>query len=293
MNNNVSLMKGDIAATLTTWIYCAMWQLHSAEKMGLKGFINWPRDRSKWLVPYWDDQQFDKQPNAYSWYLKQPLFSDDQPPPQCDRTWTWENCPELGTDPLASKPLEYIKAYYQKNLRFSDAVEARGQALAKSYGVDFSKTIGLTWRGTDCVTDGRPRIPIEVYYPFLDEALEMTPGARIMCTAEETGILDPLLARYPQAFVVKEFASSPLGSMHNPERLLTTPGYERGMTPALMVWLFSKCAHFCKNRSSTGAVASWLSAGRIVSIAHRETLDYTKLPDHAEVEGKLVPLKFP
>jgi len=58
-----------------------------------------------------------------------------------------------------------------------------------------------------------------------------------------------------------------------------------------MVWLFSKCKHLIKNRASTSAVASWLSTGRIVSLAHRETLDYSKIPDHAEIEGQLVPLR--
>jgi hypothetical protein len=52
-----------------------------------------------------------------------------------------------------------------------------------------------------------------------------------------------------------------------------------------MVWLFSKCKHYIKNRSSTGAVASWLSEGRIVNIAHEETLSYLKMDDQVEIEG--------
>jgi hypothetical protein len=57
-----------------------------------------------------------------------------------------------------------------------------------------------------------------------------------------------------------------------------------------MVWLFSKCAHYIKNRSSTGAVASWLSDGRIVNIAHSETLNYDKLDNEVEIEGIKYPL---
>ena len=57
-----------------------------------------------------------------------------------------------------------------------------------------------------------------------------------------------------------------------------------------MVWLFSKCAHYIKNRSSTGAVASWISTGRIVSIGHPENLGFPANTDTAEIEGKLYPL---
>jgi len=53
-----------------------------------------------------------------------------------------------------------------------------------------------------------------------------------------------------------------------------------------MVWLFSKCAHYIKNRSSTGAVASWISDGRIVCLGHEETLSYNLAYDYVEIKGK-------
>jgi hypothetical protein len=69
-------------------------------------------------------------------------------------------------------------------------------------------------------------------------------------------------------------------------------GYERGLQPALMVWLFGKCAHYIKNRSTTGAVASWISSGRIVSIAHPENLGFPANTHTAEIEGKLYPINY-
>jgi hypothetical protein len=270
-----------------------MWQLWTAEQMGMAGYINWPNDRRLALQPYFDTAKFAEIPNMYEWYFEQPLFKEA--PPR-EKVWIWEHCPELGTYPFMSQPLAVIRAYYQKHLRFNAVVNARGDALVKKYGIDFNKTIGITWRGTDNVTDGRPRLPIELYFPFIDDILAKDPDLRIMATAEETGILAPLLARYPSAFMVEEFRSSPMGSLHNPERDIMQgsnplPGFERGMQPALMVWLFSKCKHLVKNRSSASSVSSWLSHGRIVSLAHRETLDYTQMPDQAEIEGQLVPLR--
>lgn len=292
MSKNVYLEKSDIGATLTTWIYCGLWQLWCAENLGHTGYINWPRDRRLALQPYFDDAKFAEIPNMYEWYFEQPLFPNGTKPPR-DLTWLWENCPEAGVNPLMGQPLSVIKAYYKKHLRFLPVVKQRGQAIVDRYKIDFKKTIGITWRGTDCVTDGRQRQPIEVYFPFIDEILAKEPDLRLACTAEETKVLDKLLARYPNAFVIHEFYQAPFGTPHNPERFSPMSGFERGMQPALMVWLFSQCAHYIKNRSSSGAVASWLSDGRIVCIAHAENLSYELLPNHAEVEGKRVQLQFP
>lgn len=290
MNKVVYLEKTDIAATLTTWIYCAFWQMWAAEQQGYSVYINWPPGHNppRCLQAYEDGEMFAKVFNQFEWYFKQPKVERD---PNFDyrKVWTWETWVDESPVPFMSQPLYIIKDYYKKHLHFNEETNKRGQAIVDKYKIDFSKTIGITWRGTDVYLDGRPRTPIESYFPFIDEVLK--PGMRIMCTAEEEEILNPLLERYSQAFTINEFVSSPHGSKHNPERLGNLSGYEKGLQPALMVWLFSKCAHYIKNRSSTGAVASWLSDGRIVSIAHEETLSYVKMDDQAEIEGKLYPLK--
>lgn len=287
----VSIEKSDTGATLTTWLYCNMWQLYAARNLGYEGYIYWPFRWNRSLTALQDPAKFAELPNMYDWYFKQPCGWTDKNPPPCEAAWEWETGPETGRFNLMGQPLETIKAFYRENLVFSDAVEARGQALAQKYGIDFSRTIGLSWRGTDCVTDGRPRMAIEVYFPWIDDILAADPGLRIMATAEEEGILAPLLARYPSAFVVAELAAAPIGCMQNPEKVRQdVPGYERGMVPALMVWLFSKCAHYVKNRSSTGAVASWLSTGNIICLGHAETLSYELIPDQVEHKGKRYPL---
>jgi hypothetical protein len=229
---------------------------------------------------------FAKEPNMFLWYFKQPFAEHGER----TETWTWEYWKDPTPVPLMAMPLKVIKDYYKKHLHFSNAVNERGQQLVDKYSIDFANTIGVTWRGTDVYLDGRPRVPIETYFPFIDEVLK--PGMRIMCTAEEETILDPLLARYPQAFKIEEFFMSPFQHKENPERFSPMSGYERGMQPALMVWLFSKCAHYIKNRSSTGAVASWLSEGRIVSIAHNENLGFPANIPYAEIEGKLYPINI-
>lgn len=277
---NIYLGQTGIHATLTTWIYTGMWQLYAATKSGHRGYIHWPQMKDRSLSAYQDPAQFSTQPNMFDWYFKQrqlgtPLFTV----PPADETWLWEEShDELSTYPLMGMPLDMIKTWYREQLGFSDAVYARGEQLVTKYNLEFSKLIGLSWRGTDIYLDGRPYLPIEVYYPFLDKILAEEPECRIACTAEEEGILDPLLKKYPQAFKIDEFLASPKGCKENPERFTAVRGFERGMQPALMVWLFSKCKHYIKNRSSTGAVASWLSTGNIISLAHPENLGHGPHP---------------
>lgn len=288
---SIYLEKTDIYSTLTTWLYCHYWQMWAAEQLGKESYINWHNG----VLSYNDSDKFSQIPNQYEWYFEQPFFprpiwETPYQQPIRDETWTWENWVDPSPVGFMAQPLTIIKEYYQRHLKFNETTNQRGQAIVDKYKIDFTKTIGITWRGTDIYLDGRPRIPIETYFPFIDEVL--TDNMRIMCTAEETGILDPLLERYSQAFVIEEFISAPNGGKDNPERFSNVSGYERGLQPVLMVWLFSKCAHYIKNRSSTGAAASWLSKGRIVSIAHPENLGFPANTNTAEIEGKLYPLNL-
>jgi hypothetical protein len=283
----IILQKQDIYSTLTTWLYCHFWMMWSAEQQGIDCYINWPT--GGFLKSYEDVKKFNEESNAYNWYFKQPKIGT--PPDRSEsevRVWEqWKDPSPVG---FMAQPLSVIKEYYKKHLHFNDTVNARGQAIVDKYKIDFANTIGVTWRGTDNVTDGRPRLSIGTYFPFIDDILKDNPNMRIMATSEEESILDPLLARYPNSFKIEEFYSSPLGHPHNPERFSPMSGFQRGLQPALMVWLFSKCAHYVKNRSSTGAVASWLSNGRIVSLGHPENLGFPANNDFAEIEGQLYPL---
>lgn len=281
----------DIGATMTTYIYVAFWEMWAAEQLGIDTYINWPDgfQPGRCLRDLVDKEKFREEPNMYNWFFKQPKV--EKPPPRDQsEVWTWQSWKDPSPVGFMAQPLHVIKDYYKKNLHFSDEVNQRGEELVKKYNIDFSNTIGITWRGTDNVTDGRPRLSIGTYFPFIDDILKEHPNMRIMATAEEATILDPLLERYPNVFEIDEFYSSPLGHPHNPERFSPMSGFERGMQPALMVWLFSKCAHYIKNRSSTGAVASWLSNGRIVCLGHPENLGFPANNDFAEIEGQLYPL---
>lgn len=294
MSDIVYLETTGVCATLTTWVYVAMWQLHAAGQLGLRGYIHWPKGRS--LLHYQDDDKFRQIPNMFDWYFEQPNLS---PAPPREKVWTWEDTPQqapemaaaIGKHQLYTTP-QYIKEFYKNNLRLNATVCTRGEALKNKYNLNFEKTIGVTWRGTDSIIDGRPRMPIETYFPFIDDILEKDPTLRIMCTAEED-ILWPLLQRYPNAFKIEEFFTTKPGHQQlgdNPERFAPVSGFERGMQPAVMVWLFSQCKYLVKNRSSVSSVASWLSNGKIICLAHPENLGHGWDITKAEIEGRSVPL---
>jgi hypothetical protein len=265
-----------------------MW---AAEQQGLLSYIDW--HEGGFLKSYEDKEMFAKSPNAYDWYFKQPMVPFAGGAKEI-RTWeTWQDPSPI---PFMAQPLSVIKDYYKKHLVFNDYVNERGKQIVDRYGIDFSKTIGITWRGTDIYLEslngnsGRKYTPIEYYFPWIDKALEQIPDARIACTSEETGILEPLFKRYPQAFMIDEFYQAPKGSKDNPERFSPVSGFERGLQPALMVWLFSKCAWLIKNRASTSAVASWLSDGEIVNICHTEILGFPPHLDGIEYKGQVYPI---
>ena len=291
----IYLEKTDIYCTMTTYFYCNFAMLWAAEQQEYNNvLINW--EKGKFVKSYEDLAKYKEIPNAYDWYFIQP--KSPMPAAGSRQVWTWEYDGEkMQGFSLMAQPLQVIKDYYKKHLIFNDTTNARGQAIVDKYNIDFSKTIGVTWRGTDIYLEsingyeGRKYTPIEYYFEWIDKALESIPDARIACTAEEEGILEPLFARYPQAFLIEEFYQAPKGSQHNPERFSPVSGYERGLQPALMVWLFSKCAWLIKNRASTSAVASWCSDGEIVNINHTEILGFPPHIDGIEYKGELYPTK--
>lgn len=286
----VYLEKSDVYATLSTWFYCCFWQLYAAEKSGHVGYVHWPQQHMRSLHPHQDPVAFARKPNMFDWYCEQPHWKGEGVPPR-DLTWLWENCPETGTYCLMGQPIEVIRDYFQRNLIFNEEVRQRAQAIADKYAIDFDNTLALSWRGCDSTDDGRPRMPIQTYFPFIDEILNENPGLRIFATAEEQTIMDPVVSRYPgRVFMISEFFSAPLGYKLHSEYVNPVSGFERGMQTCCMISTLSKCKFYIKNRSSMAMVAAWLSNGHIVNLAHPETgahgFDITK----AEIKGVLCPL---
>jgi len=171
MSKTIYLEKTDLAATLTTWIYCAMWQMWAAEQLGFNDvYINWEQGHKppRSLQAYEDAGR--KNSNQLEWYFRQPKLLTSPPKREYCDIWTWEHHnwgSGLDVSPyqFMSQPLSVIRDYYHKHLHFNDETNRRGKLLVDKYVIDFSKTIGITWRGTDVYLDGRPRIPIKDY-PF-------------------------------------------------------------------------------------------------------------------------------
>jgi len=283
------LEKSDIGATLATWLYCCIWQHYSVEKEGYQGYIHWPNRPNRSLQPHQDHVAFSRCPNMYEWWFEQPTVKQPYPP-ACDAVFEWENMALTGKHVLMGLPLPELKAYFQKHLIFNAEVERRTAELVAKYGIDFNNTMAVTWRGCDSTDDGRPRLDIGLYFPFIDEILEKDPNTRIFATAEETTVVDKVKARYPNVFTIDEFFSAPFGYRQHSEYVNPASGYERGMQTCMMMNVISKCKYLVKNRSSMSGVAGWLSRGHIVNIAHPENLGHGFDITKVEINGQLFPL---
>src|SRR5688572_18523207 len=114
----IYLEKNDIYCTLTTYLYCHMWLLWSAEQQGKRAYINWPKGLS--VKSYEDEKVFHYMPNQFEWYFKQPHcdLSLGQMPPR-DETWTWESYADPSPVPFMAQPLKVIKDYYKLHLHFN------------------------------------------------------------------------------------------------------------------------------------------------------------------------------
>lgn len=267
---SVLLEKSDTYATLSTWLYCAMWQLYSVEKLGMKGYVNWPNNPKRSLMAHQDKAAFARQPNMFEWWFVQPQLKEH--PGAGTRVLEWETMTETGVHPLMSLPLAEIKAWYRANLLFNDAAKAWAQQIVDKYGIDFNKLVSTQWRGCDSVDDGRRRVPIEEYFPHLDALLDQDRDLRIFATAEETTIVDKIIQRYGSrtVFTIPEFFSAPLGYTKHSEFVNPASGYERGMQTCGLLQILSQSKHLVKNRSNMSYTASYLSQNNIICIGHPE-----------------------
>jgi len=294
---SIYVEKTDIGATLGTWLYCAYQFLYAAEQgCGEKAYISWPNDPRRSLQPHQDPAMFAQCPNMYEWWFKQPFY--DTAPPRTE-TWVCEEGPpasrgggkRLGDFNIFQQPLQVIKDTYRRYLKFNDATQKRIDDLVVKYGIDFDNTIGVGWRGCDSYVDGRPRLPIEVYFPFIDDILAQEPNLKIFATAEETLVTDRIVSHYPgRVFTIPEIFSAPWGYKEHSEYVNPASGYERGVQTCQLIAILSRCKYLIKNRSSVSSTACWLSYGKSVNIAHPENLGFGFDITKAEIDGKLVPL---
>jgi hypothetical protein len=259
----VYLEKSDVGATLPTWLWCTLWMLYAAKGEGKTPYVHWPNHPHRCLVPFRDQEAFARQPNMFDWWFRQPCWDLQQGLPPRDETWEWEHCPHTGTHNIFAQPFADLKAFYQQHLLFQPEVESRIADLVAKYQIDQPNTIGVSWRGCDAVDDGRPRIPIEEYFPVLDGILDREPGLRIVATAEEHAVTDQIVARSPNTITIPEWFSAPPGYPKHSDYLNPASGYEKGIQVCGMIFVLSRCRHYVRNWSSQSCIVNFLSTGTV------------------------------
>jgi hypothetical protein len=255
--SHVYLERKDLGASLSSWIISAMSALNSAFAEGLTGYIHWPEHRCP--SAYYDREAFARCPNMFEWYFDQPWFQTERL--STTPIWVYED-----SDAITSRhPIDDVSGFYRKHLLFNNDVAARLDVLLRRYRLRPEQAVAVSWRGTDNVIDGRPRTPIEKFFPVIDEILEADPDIAIVAKPEERGVTETLLHRYPKAIVPSEFFIADAGEKQMQDWVSPAPGYERGMQVVLLILLFSRCKYLLKNNANLADIATRLSAGKVIN----------------------------
>jgi hypothetical protein len=251
----VRLERIDLRASLSSWITTAMTSLHAAFHEGLGGYINWPTTSSP--AAYRDPDAFSRCANMFEWYFRQPSC---QACPPGGRTWVYETSQAI----IGRHSIADARAFYRRHLLFNSEVTCRLETMLHRYRIRPENTIAVSWRGTDSVVDGRPRTPIETYFPVIDAILEAEPDAAIFAKPEEHGAAEALLRRYERVIIPSEFFTAPTGATQMQDWLSTETGYERGMQVILLILTFARCKYLVRNPANLSEIASYLSDGTVL-----------------------------
>ena len=254
----VNLERTELRASLSSWINSAMNALNAASREGLTGYIHWPQHRCP--KAYHDSEAFARCPNMFEWYFHQACCRAH---PSTAPIWAYEDSHPV----ITRHPIEDYRAFFRQHLLFNRDVTDRLETLVARHRLCLDNTIAVSWRGTDNVIDGRPRVPIEQYFPVIDRILEVERDFDIFVKAEEQGATDTLLRRYPKAIALPEFFTASAGETQMQDWVSPASGYERGMQVVLLILLFSKCKFLLKNNANLSDIATRLSFGRVINIA--------------------------
>ena len=253
----VYLERKDLGASLSSWINSSMGTLNAAFAEGLTGYVHWPAHRCP--RAYLDADAFSRRPNMFAWYFDQPWCHD--PPAVATETWVYEDAYVLTNQ----HPIANLEDFFQQYLVFNVDVIGRFEALLARYRLRPEQTIAVSWRGTDNVADGRPQVPIDSFFPVIDEILGAEPGLTIVAKPEERSAADALRRRYPNVIVPSEFFIAEPGETQMQDWVNPASGYERGMEVALLILLFARCRYLLKNNANLSDIATRLSSGTVFS----------------------------
>jgi hypothetical protein len=122
--------------------------------------------------------------------VKLPKIDQSTPPPL---DWWWRKYSEL---PLSETQL-YLLAYFRPSSR----VLAKVEEVLDQFDLDYSKIIGVHYRGTDKAQE-LDTIEVDFYFHELDQILAIEPDHRILLQTDDYAIVGSFLRRYGDRVVI-------------------------------------------------------------------------------------------
>jgi len=256
--------------TLFSNVFSSLSVVYLAELHGHLAYVDWSGE----LAPsvYQDIDAISKfGPNIWDWYFEQPhcISSDDT----ISDTWIFvdgEHKEYFKYDYFTPEDMAHKRSIFPRLLRPLKAVHDLAYSLFKEYGIDPSKTVAVQFRGNDSLHDTIPsrkgRPTLSHYYGIINEVLGRNPGFRIWIQTDDAEISNDFIKKYPDSVKVKYFETIHHASNLYTDLVSPKPGYQRGLDPAAMMVMLSRCAVMIKSVSNLADIAAALGNGEIIHI---------------------------
>ena len=173
-------------------------------------------------------------------------------------------------DHFSPEDLAHKRSIFPRLLSPVKAVHDLADSLLKAYDIDPTKTVAVQFRGNDSLYDTIPtrkgRPTLSHYYGIVDEVLGRYPGFKVWIQTDDSEISSDFRKRYPNSVQVKYFET-----IHSPnlytDYVSPKSGYQRGLDPAAMMVMLSRCAVMVKSVSNLADVAAALGNGEIIHLS--------------------------
>lgn len=256
--------------TLFSNAFSAISLVCQAEKEGALAVVDWTEEYSP--IVYRDPEASALiGPNIWEWYFEQPHGLPIGTP--YNHVWEFSddgNNGFLKYDHFSPENLALKRSVFPRLLRPVCAVTHLADKLLKEYRINPENTVAVQFRGNDSLHDTIPsrkgRKTLEHYYAVIDEAISRHPGFKVWIQTDDVSICADFMRRYPQSVRVNYFEQLSSPNQYT-DRCSPKSGYDRGLDPAAMMVMLSRCAVMVKSVSNLADVAAALGTGEIIHIA--------------------------
>lgn len=265
MSKYVRINRPPSDNSIFSYVLTMMALAHHAETLGLLCYVDWTSGNCP--IVYTDPEASNIKPNMWEWYFDQP-HGVMEAPSDCD-TWTFiegKYPNEFRYNHWSIEDLVYKQSIVSRLLIPNLPTLKFAASIQSKYGIKPSKTIAVSYRGNDAVTDSRRGMKsITYYFDTLNRLIEEHPDFLVWIQTDDSSVLDAFKDKYPSSISIGEFETISDPSTYADE-VSKKRGYQRGLEAVTKMVILSRCAVLVKNMSNLSDMAAASSHGKIIHI---------------------------